>query len=107
MDPRTLAVCTGALPTLAMSVLAVRACRTVGSLAALLAPLGAVARPRNPSAMRDLKARLARAGWRDPEHVDVYLGVHLLLRAVGLLAAALLALHSGPRPLGALAALAV
>src|SRR5262249_36199674 len=79
----------------AMTLLAVRSWRAVGSVAVVLAPLGALIRPHGPQALSDLKARLATAGLRKPEHVDVYLAAHLLCRIGGIAGALSLALAPG------------
>src|SRR5690242_3921886 len=81
--------------TCAMTLLAVRSWRAVGSVAVVLAPLGALIRPGHPQARADLKARLATAGLRNPEHVDVYLATHLLCRIGGIAGALSLALVPG------------
>ena len=83
--------------TLAMTLLALRSLRAVGGVGMLVAPLGAFARPA-PAALTELRARLASAGHREPEHVDIYLGAHLLLRLLGTSLALALLLRFGARP---------
>src|SRR5262249_44633756 len=70
--------------TLLMMTLAVRSWKNVGSIVPILAPMGALVRPRRLRALQHLRARLAHAGWRNPEHADAYLGAHLLFKLAGL-----------------------
>src|SRR5262245_24942336 len=90
--------------TCAMTVLAVRSWRAVGSVSVVLAPLGAPVRPGNPQALAGLKARLATAGLRNPEHLDAYLAAHLLGRVCGIAGALALALAPGAGLAGGLGA---
>jgi len=92
------------LAAAAMTVVAVRSWRAVGSVAVVLAPLGALVRPGNPQALAELKARLATAGLRKPEHLDVYLAAHLLGRVAGIAGALAFALAPGAGLPGGLAA---
>ena len=101
MNLETSATLVALLATAAMTLIAVRAWRVV-SLADVLAPLGAAVRPGKPQAMADLKARLACAGLRNPEHLEVYLAVQLLLRVAGLGVALALALRPGAGMAGSL-----
>jgi len=102
--PDALTITVALCATFAMTLLAVRAFRAAGSLSGVLAPLGALLRPGPPRALARLKARLARAGLRNPEQLDAYLAAHALCRLGGLAAALWCGLRPGGGLLGGLSA---
>src|SRR5690242_20749534 len=92
--------------TVAMSIAALRAWRrpaAASNLGVRLAPLGGVLRPKEQSEIDALRARLACAGWRDPEALDLFLSARVLCLVGGLG----LALLAAPRAESALSGFAI
>ena len=82
--------------TVAMTIAAFRAWRrpaaiSASTLSTRLAPLGGMLRPKEQSELDALRARLACAGWRDPEALDLFLSARVLSLVGGLGLALLLA----------------